>query len=168
MNTLFQIDWKSLFIPSLSIAEVLLRGTVIYLFIFVLLRILRREAGAIGIPDILLVVLIADAAQNAMADDYKSITEGVLLIGTIAFWDFFLDWLSYRFPKTQRLFHPPPLLLIKDGQLQWRNMRREMITEKELMGQLREQGIEKLEEVKESFIEGNGHISVIKKDSTDN
>lgn len=165
MNTLFQIEWKPLFIPSLSIPEILLRGTIVYLFIFALLRILRREAGSIGIPDILLIVLIADAAQNAMASDYKSITEGALLVGTIAFWDYFLDWLSYKFPRTQRLLHPPPLLLVKDGQLQWRNMRREMITENELMGQLREQGIEKLEEVKESFIEANGHISVVKKES---
>jgi uncharacterized membrane protein YcaP (DUF421 family) len=65
MKTLFQIDWESVFIPSLHIGEIVLRGTIVYLFLFVLLRILRRGAGAIGISDLLVLVLVADAAQNA-------------------------------------------------------------------------------------------------------
>src|SRR4029434_10232353 len=99
MNTLLQIDWKSVFIPSLYIAEIILRGTIVYLFLFVLLRLLRRGAGAIGISDLLVVVLIADAAQNAMASEYKSITEGLILVTTIVGWDYFLDWLGYKFPR---------------------------------------------------------------------
>jgi uncharacterized membrane protein YcaP (DUF421 family) len=81
--------------PSLHIAEIILRGTIVYLFLFVLLRILRRGAGAIGISDLLVVVLIADAAQNAMASEYKSITEGLILVTTIVFWGLFsrLAWL---------------------------------------------------------------------------
>ncbi|HKS38993.1 MAG TPA: DUF421 domain-containing protein, partial [Blastocatellia bacterium] len=117
MNALLEIDWKSVFIPSGHLAEIFLRGTIIYLFLFFLLRILRREAGAIGISDLLVVVLIADASQNAMAGEYKSITEGVALIATIVFWDYFLDWLGYRFPKIRRLLQPAPLLLVKDGQM---------------------------------------------------
>jgi uncharacterized membrane protein YcaP (DUF421 family) len=165
MTTFFQIDWQSLFMPSFHIGEIFLRGTIVYLFLFIVLRILRREAGAIGISDLLVVVLIADAAQNAMASEYKSITEGLVLVTTIAFWDYFLDWFSYKFPVVQRLLRPAPLLLIKDGQIQKRNLRQEMITEEELMGQLREQGIERVEEVKKSYIEGDGHISVIRKDA---
>src|ERR1044072_3357884 len=117
MNALLVIDWKSVFIPSVHIAEIFLRGTIIYLFLFFLLRILRREAGAIGISDLLVIVLIADAAQNAMAGEYKSITEGVVLVATIVFWDYFLDWLGYRFPKIRRLLQPAPLLLVKDGHM---------------------------------------------------
>jgi len=63
--------------------------------LFFLLRLLRREGGQIGIADVLVVVLVADASQNAMASDYKSITEGIVLVATIAFWDYFLDWLGY-------------------------------------------------------------------------
>jgi uncharacterized membrane protein YcaP (DUF421 family) len=167
MNTFWHIDWHSLFVPSVSVVEIFLRGTLVYLFLFILLRILRREAGAIGISDLLVVVLIADAAQNAMASDYKSITEGVVLVSTIMFWDYFLDWLGYRFPRILRLLRPAPLLLIKDGRIQRRNLRLEMITEEELLGQLREQGIENVEEVKKSYLEGDGHISVIKKGATE-
>ena len=165
MNYVAQIDWKSAFIPTVHLGEIFLRGTIVYLFILLVLRILRREAGALSISDLLVVVLIADAAQNAMASEYKSITEGLFLIATIAFWDYFLDWLSYRAPRINRLVHGSPLLLIKNGRLQWRNMKQEMITEEELMRQLREQGIETLEEVKKSYLEGDGHVSIIKKDS---
>ncbi|MGZ8143834.1 MAG: DUF421 domain-containing protein [Methylosarcina sp.] len=163
MSTFYNIDWKVFFMPSMNIGEIFLRGTIMYLFLFIVLRLLRREAGAIGISDLLVVVLIADAAQNAMANDYKSITEGIVLVSTLAFWDYFLDWLSYQYPAVQRLLRPPPLLLIKDGRIQRRNLRLEMITEEELMAKVREQGIEQVEEVKQSYIEGDGTISVIKK-----
>jgi uncharacterized membrane protein YcaP (DUF421 family) len=159
-----QVDWNSVFSPTVPLTEIFLRGTLTYLFVLIVLRILRREAGALSISDLLVVVLIADAAQNAMAAEYKSITEGLFLVGTIASWDYFLDWLSYRVPVINRLVHGTPLLLVKNGRLQWQNMKREMITEEELMGQLREQGVETLEEVKKSYLEGDGHVSVIKRD----
>jgi uncharacterized membrane protein YcaP (DUF421 family) len=158
-----KIDWNALFVPSTNIFEIILRGTIIYLFLFLLFRILRREAGALGLSDLLVVVLIADAAQNAMAGEYKSITEGVVLVGTIFLWDYFLDWLGYKIPFVGRLLRPSALLLIKDGRLQRRNMRQEMVTEEELMGQLRQQGLENLEEVEKSYLEGDGRISIIKK-----
>jgi uncharacterized membrane protein YcaP (DUF421 family) len=165
MDILLKTDWRSIFFPSLGVVEMFLRGTIVYLFLFFILRILRRESGAIGISDLLLIVIIADAAQNAMSSDYKSVTDGIILVGTIAGWDYFLDWIGYRFPSVRPLLRSAPLLLIKDGLLQRRNMRREMITEEELMGRLREQGVEKVEDVKKCYLEGDGNVSVIKKDS---
>jgi len=160
-GSVMNIDWRSVFFPSVGVGEIFLRGTIIYLFLFFILRLLRREAGAIGISDLLLVVLIADAAQNAMSSDYKSIPDGLILVGSIAFWSYFLDWLGYRFPRVRRLLRPPPLPLIKDGRMLRRNMRQEMITEDELIGHLRENGIERIEEVKKAYLEGDGRISVI-------
>jgi uncharacterized membrane protein YcaP (DUF421 family) len=161
MEEFLQIDWRSVFLPSVGVAEIFLRGTIVYLFLFFILRLLRREAGAIGISDLLLVVLLADAAQNAMSSDYKSITDGLILVSSIAFWNYFLDWLGYRFPSVRRLLRPSPLLLIKDGRMQKRNMRQEMVTADELIGNLREHGIERIEEVKKAYMEGDGRISVI-------
>lgn len=83
-------------------------------------------------PDLLVVVLIADAAQNAMASEYKSTTEGLILVTTIVAWDYFLDWLGYRYPTIRPLVHPSPSLLIKDGRIQKRNLRREMITDEQI------------------------------------
>jgi uncharacterized membrane protein YcaP (DUF421 family) len=168
MDIFPQIDWRSIFFPSVGVVEIFLRGTIVYIFLFFILRMLRREVGVIGISDLLLVVLIADAAQNAMSSDYKSITEGLILVGSIAFWDYFLDWLGYRFPSVRRVLRPSPLPLIKGGRMQRRNMRQEMITEEELMGQLREHGIERVEDVKKSYLEGDGRISVITYDSKGN
>jgi uncharacterized membrane protein YcaP (DUF421 family) len=163
MNILFQVDWKAVFVPTISIIEIILRGSIIYLMLFVLLRLRRREAGALGIADLLVVVLIADAAQNAMASEYKSVTEGIVLVGTIYFWDYLLDYLSYRFPGFRRFITPPPMPLIQDGRMVRRNMRQELITAEELMEHLREQGIEDIAEVKKAYLEGDGQISVIKK-----
>jgi uncharacterized membrane protein YcaP (DUF421 family) len=164
-GSVMKIDWRSLFIPTVGVGEIFLRGTIIYLFLFFILRLLRREPGTIGISDLLLVVLIADAAQNAMASDYKSVSDGVILVSSIAFWNYFLDWLGYRFPRIRRLLRPSPLPLVEDGRIQRRNLRRVMITEDELMGHLREHGIERIEEVKKAYIEGDGRISAITADS---
>ena len=167
MIALLLIDWKSVFVPSGSIPEIILRGTFIYLFLFVLFRVLRRGAGAIGISDLLVVVIIADAAQNAMSAEYKSVTEGAILVATIVSWDYLLDWLGFRFSALRKILHPPALLLIKDGKVNARNLRKEMISEDELLGELREQGVEDVEDVKYSYMESNGHISVVKKSKGD-
>ena len=137
MDHIWHIDWHLLFVPNTSLAEVMIRGTIIYLLLFFLMRFLRREAGQIGIADVLIVVVIADAAQNGMAGPYNSITEGVVLIVTITFWDFTLDWLAYHVPAFGKLIHPAPLPLIVDGHLLLRNLRRELITEDELCSRLR-------------------------------
>ena len=165
MKTLFGIDWQHFFLPSVALAELILRGSLIYLGIFTLMRfVLKREAGTIGLPDLLMTVLIADAAQNAMAAEYHSITEGAVLIATIVFWNYALDWLGHRFPRVERLLHPPPLLLVRDGRVLRRNMRQELVTEEELMSHLRQHGIAELAQVKEAYMEGDGQISVIPRD----
>ncbi len=161
MELLTHIDWRTLFIPTISIAEIILRGTAIYLLLFAILRIVRREAGAISVGDLLVVVLIADAAQNAMASDYKSITEGGVLVGTIVAWDYFLNWLGYNAPWFHRLLRAAPLPLIKDGRILKRNLRQELITMEELMGELRQQGVESVDKVRRCYLEGDGHFSVI-------
>ncbi len=69
MIALVQIDWKSVFGPSLHPGEIILRGSIVYLFLFLVLRFVRRGVGAIDISDLLVVVLIADAAQNALRSE---------------------------------------------------------------------------------------------------
>ena len=161
MSSYWQIDWRALFVPSGSLAEVMLRGTLIYLFLFALMRLLRREAGQLNIADLLVIVIIADAAQNAMAGSYQSITEGVVLLATIMAWDYGLDWASYRFTSMRHLVQPRAVELIRDGRVLWRNMRRELITEAELMGRLHQDGIEHVEDVHRCFVEADGKLSVI-------
>lgn len=165
MENFLNLDWGAIFLPETPILEIFLRGTFIYLSLFFMLRFaLKREASGIGITDVLVVVLLADAAQNALADDYRSIPDGLLLVATIIFWSYMLNWLGYRFPAIQKLVHPPPLVLVENGEVNWRNMRKEFITENELMTMLREQGIEEISQAKKVIMEGNGQISVVGED----
>jgi len=107
-------------------------------------------------------VIIADAAQNAMAGGYTTFSEGAVLVLTIVAWNWLLDWLSYRFRLVRRFAQPPRLTLVARGVLQRRNMRREFITIEELREKLREHGIERLSEVQAAYLEGDGQISVIR------
>jgi len=163
-DTLFSLDWRPVLIPTGSITEVIVRGTLMYLALFALLRlILKRQSGGLAMTDVLVIVLIADAAQNGMANEYRSVTEGVVLVATIIFWSYALDWLDYYAPWFRTFFRPPPLLLVEDGKLMRRNMRQELITPDELMTALREQGISDLREVCRARMEADGRISVIKR-----
>lgn len=158
---MFSFDWRTLFIPSDSLLELFVRGTLLYFFILAAMRVLRRQGGSVGTADLIVVVLVADAAQNGMAGEYKSITEGVLLVGIIFFWDYAIDWLGYRYRFVRRLVQPPPVLLVRDGQPLRRHLRSELLTMDELNEQMREQGIDDIRRVKRCFIESDGRMSVI-------
>src|SRR4026207_1274011 len=110
---LTMIDWGEALLPWRGAPAIILRGTIVYFFIFFIFRLLRRGAGAIGISDLLVVVLIADAAQNAMSAEYKSVGDGLILILTIVLWDLALDWLGFRFPVLNKILRPPAVMLIK-------------------------------------------------------
>jgi len=88
------------------------------------------------------------------------VTEGLILIAVLVLWDYALNAASYRFRFIERLVSAPPIPVVRDGKLLRRNMRREFLTEDELMSSLRQQEITSLEEVKLAYIEGDGAITV--------
>jgi len=158
------LDWGEIFGISVSPLELIIRGTAMYLFLFLLFRVVvRRRVGAIGMADILILVIIADAAQNAMSGEYKSVTEGAILVGTIMFWNVAIDWLNFRVPALRPWLEPPPMLLIQNGRILHRNLRREYVTEDELKAKLREKGVKEYSEVAEAHMESDGSVSVIKR-----
>jgi len=152
-----------LFRIHVSIPELMLRGTLVYWLLFLIFRfILRRDVGAVGIADILLLVIVADAAQNAMSGGYETFAEGAILVLTIVGWNWLLDILAYRFTAVRQFVSPSRLTLVQRGIPQRKNLRREFITMEELNEKLREQGIEKMSDVKIAYLEGDGQISVIR------
>jgi uncharacterized membrane protein YcaP (DUF421 family) len=158
-----------LFEVRVPIAELLIRGTAIFWFLFLLFRfVIRRGIGAVGIADVLLLVIVADAAQNAMSGPYTTITEGCILIATIVGWNVLLDWLAFRLPSFRRFAQPHRLLLVDAGEPQQRNLARQFITLEELQSKLRQQGIESLADVKKAYLEGDGEVSVIRYPSRSN
>lgn len=157
------VDFAELLRFGVSPLELVIRGTLMYWFLFLIFRfVLRRDAGSMGIADILLLVLVADASQNAMAGGYETIAEGFVLVSTIVGWNWLVDWLAFRYHAVRRFSEPPPLVLVRRGRIIGRNLRREYITVPELMAGLREQGVEKLAEVKIARMEPDGAITVIR------
>jgi uncharacterized membrane protein YcaP (DUF421 family) len=157
-----------MFVPTESILEVVLRGTIMYIGMYALLRVFRRQAGSVGIADLLVIVVIADAAQNGMAGDSRSITEALILITTIVLWDWFFDYLGFKSPVFRRILEPEPLLLIHNGKIQKSHLDDEFISEDELLAQLREQGIDDFAIVRKCYLESNGHFSVLTEVKRDN
>lgn len=161
MNSLFQVDWQQLFFPHVSIFEMILRGSIVYLMLLGILRFMpSRQVGTVGVADLLVVLLFANAVQNAMVGSYSSITDGFVLLITLVCWSYLFNWLGYRFPRFQRFLSPSPLLLVKDGEVIQQNLERGLISKRDLMSQLRQQGVHSLNKVKKAYIEGDGRISI--------
>ena len=155
--------FANLFEFSMDPVELILRGTLIYWLLFLLFRlVLRRDVGSIAIADILVLVLIADASQNAMSGGYETVADGAVLVGTIAAWNWLFDFLTYRFPAVRRLIQAKPLRLIENGKLLRRNLRKEMITQEELMAALRRGGVEQVDQVRLATMESDGEITVVR------
>ncbi len=91
-------------------------------------------------------------------------TEAFVLVGTILFWSYAMAWAGHRFPAVARLLAPPPRALIRDGTLNRRAMRKEYVTEEELMSHLRQQGVDAIEKVRTACLEPDGTISVVRLD----
>jgi uncharacterized membrane protein YcaP (DUF421 family) len=165
MQWFSSVDWHTLFVPDTPALEIIARGSIMYLVLFCILRlVLKRQAGDVSMTDLLLIVLMADAAQNAMAANYQSLPDGILLVATLVFCSFSLEWLGFHFPAMESFVHPSPLILIHNGRFMRKNMRKELISEAELMSQLRQQGVEDVKQVKKACVEGNGKISIVRKE----
>jgi uncharacterized membrane protein YcaP (DUF421 family) len=158
-------DWKAVFEPSTALGEVMIRATLMYLFLFFAVRfLLKREGGAVNIADLLVIVAIVDGVGPAFSGSAQSVTEGAVFVLTVIFWSWFLNWLSFRFPALTFLTSAPPEILVKDGRMRRRAMARALMTKEELYQQLREQGVEKVEDVRLAVLEGDGEVSVVARD----
>ena len=151
-----------LFSIHMPVWEIVVRGTLIYWFLLLIFRfVLRRDTGSVGLADILMVVLIADAAQNGMSGEYKSIGEGFILIGTIVSWNALIDWMSYRFDWFKRFAEAEAVVLVTQGRILKQNLQREMITPDELQSHVRAAGLENVRQVRKAVFESDGTISIV-------
>jgi uncharacterized membrane protein YcaP (DUF421 family) len=156
--------WGEIFSPSAPIVETFVRGTVMFLAIFTLMRVTgQREGGVHSLSDLLVVVLVAEAAAHGMAGEASGIADSVLLIATILGWSVAIDAVAYRWPALRVLLKSKPLPLITNGEINDRALRREFMHREELMAELRLQGITDVREVARAFLETNGMVSVIRR-----
>lgn len=156
------MDLHSILGGDLAWFELVARASIVYWSVFVLFRVvLRRDSGSITIADVLFLVLIGDALQNAMIGNSVTIRDGLIVVGTMAAWNWVLDWLAFRYRSVEKLLMPRPVVLVKNGRELKLNMRKELVSHEELMSKLRQQGIEQIEQVKLAIMESDGNVSVI-------
>ena len=154
-------DWQSVFAPDTPLLELLARGSALYFGILVLMRLMpRRTGGELATMDLIFILLIAEAAAHALGD-YTSVTDGIVLIVLFMLWNYVINALSFHVRVVEWLVSTPPLQVIRDGRLLRRNMRREFLTEEELMSHLREQGIDDVSDVKAAYVESEGKVTAI-------
>ena len=154
-------SWAPVWALETPLAELALRALVLYFGIVLLLRVMpRRTGGELGTMDLVMILLVTEAATHSLGG-YSTLGDGLFVIVTVMLIDYGVNALSYRWAWFERLFAAPPLPLVVDGKLQRRNMRREFLTEEELINNLHQQGVENLADVKAAYVEGNGKITVI-------
>ena len=155
----------ALFDVNTSPLELIVRGTLMYWFLLLLFRfVLRRDAGSLGVADLLFVVIVADASQNALAGGYDTVAEGLILVGTLAVWNYLLDWAGYRWKAVQWLTEPPPLVMVENGRIVAANLRRQFVTREDLESEARQVGIADLSRVRRAYMESDGKFSFLTTD----
>jgi uncharacterized membrane protein YcaP (DUF421 family) len=146
--------------------DIVLRAIAVFAFLLVLTRIIgKRELSSLQPLDLILLIILGDAVQQGLTQDDYSLTGAFLAIGTIAVLQVFTSYVSWRFPRTRPMLDGTPIIILQDGELIERNMKRERLTPDEVAEEARQQSIPHLSEVKFAILETNGRISFIKNDS---
>ena len=144
--------------------DIVLRGIVVFTFLLVLTRIIgRRELSSLQPFDLILLIILGDAVQQGLTQDDYSLTGAGLAIGTIAILQVTVSWLGYRFPRARPMLEGTPIIVVQDGEVIERNLKRERLSVDEIAEQARLQGIAHLADVRWAVLETNGQISFIKK-----
>jgi uncharacterized membrane protein YcaP (DUF421 family) len=144
--------------------EIIVRTAVVYVLVLVLLRAAgKRELGQMSPVDLVVILVIANAVQNAMTGGDNSLIGGVIAATTLVTMNVAFSRVAHRIPYVAHLFESEPTQLVKDGKLVKRNLDRENVDMDELMMAAREHGIEDLAGVESAYLERDGSISIIPK-----
>jgi uncharacterized membrane protein YcaP (DUF421 family) len=146
--------------------DLVLRTALVFGFLLVLTRVIgRRELSSLQPFDLILLIVLGDAVQQGLTQDDYSLTGAFLVIGTFAVLEVFVSWIGYRFPRARPVLEGEPIIIIDDGELIERNLKRERLTKQEIAEQARIQQIAHISDVRWGVLETNGQISFIKKSS---
>ncbi len=147
--------------------DLVLRAAVVYVFLFLVTRLVgRRELSGLEPFDLILIVVIGDLVQQAITQTDASVTGAFLVVATLALLTVVSSFLSYRFRRMRPLLEGRPLLLVENGVPIEENMKRERITIEEIEAAARLQNIASLSEVRWAILETGGQISFIKREGS--
>jgi uncharacterized membrane protein YcaP (DUF421 family) len=144
--------------------DIVLRGAVVFVFLYVLMRVIgRRELSTLEPFDLILLIILGDAVQQGLTQDDYSLTGAMLGVGTIAALQILTSYANFKFPRLRPLLDGEPIVVVQDGKAIQRNLSRERMTLDDLSEAARKEGIASLDEVQWAVMETNGQISFIKK-----
>jgi uncharacterized membrane protein YcaP (DUF421 family) len=147
--------------------DVVLRAIIIYLLVFLFTRVLgRRELSTLQPLDFILLVVIGDLIQSGVTQNDLSVTGVAIVVCTIGIMQVVLSYLGYRFRRMRPILQGEPIVLVDNGQIVDRNMRRERLTFDDLAEKARLSEIGSISEIKWAVLETNGDISFIKQSSS--
>jgi uncharacterized membrane protein YcaP (DUF421 family) len=142
--------------------DIVLRCTVIFVFLFVLMRAIgRRELSQLQPFDILLLVVLGDLITQGALQSDLSATGSLLAVGTFALLSVAVSYVSFRFARLRPILDGEPIVVVQDGEVIEHNLRRERLTIDDIEEEARHQGIERLADVKWAVLETTGRISFI-------
>jgi uncharacterized membrane protein YcaP (DUF421 family) len=144
--------------------DIVLRGVFIFVFLYVLMRMIgRRELSSLEPFDLILIIVLGDLVQQGLTQDDYSLTGAFLAIGTIAILQLTVSYANFRFPKLRPVLDGEPIVVVQDGTPIEKNLKRERVTIEDLAAAARQQNIAKIEDVQWAVMETSGAISFIKK-----
>jgi uncharacterized membrane protein YcaP (DUF421 family) len=142
--------------------DLVLRAVVVFFLIFGITRVVgRRELGKLEPFDLIMLIVIGDLVQQGVTQSDNSVTGAFLVIAVICVLTVAMSYVGYRFPRTRPLLGGEPLVLVEDGKIIERNLRRQRLTVEELASQARLQQIAHLADVRWAVLETSGEISFI-------
>lgn len=142
--------------------DLVLRAVVIFAVIWIVTRAVgRRELSTMEPFDLILLVVIGDLVQQGVTQSDYSLTGAVVVIVTMALLTVAMSFLSFKVPGLRPVLEGEPLVLIEDGRIIERNLRRERVTLEELRAEARMNDIDDLSDVRFAVLETNGRISFL-------
>jgi uncharacterized membrane protein YcaP (DUF421 family) len=142
--------------------EIVGRSVVVYLFIVIAIRIAgKKELAQLSVIDLVFILLISNAVQNAMVGPDNSLLGGLIAAASLFLVNIILKFITYRYKKANALLEGEPVILIHDGKIIQKNLDKEKIPLDELEASVREHGVEKIKEVNLAILEIDGNISII-------
>jgi uncharacterized membrane protein YcaP (DUF421 family) len=146
--------------------DLVLRTIAVFAFLLLLTRVIgRRELSSLQPFDLMLLIILGDAVQQGLTQDDYSLTGAFLVVGTFAVLQVLVSWIGYRFPRARPVLEGAPIIVVQDGEVIERNLRRERLTLEEIAEEARSQQIAHLADVRWAVLETNGKISFIAKSS---
>ncbi len=138
------------------------RAIIVFFAIFVITRVVgRRELSTMEPFDLILLIVTGDLVQQGVTQSDYSLTGALTVIATMALLTIALSYVSFRVPKLRPVLDGEPIVLVQDGEVIARNLRRERITIDELLAEARLQQVGSLDDVRFAVLETNGRISII-------